>query len=365
MCCNLGTFAEKPKIMLLKDFFYRFRTEADCVEYFKTMRQSVGIVCPKCGCKEHKWIDSRKVFQCNHCGNWTSLTQGTVMSKSHVPLYSWFFTAHLMTSFKQVLSAKEIQHQLEMKYYPPAWLMMMKLRDIMGQRDAEYKLSGQVEMDISFFPTSTISSINGVKVLKSKKTAVLVIAESKPADDVLKGYFSNVANNKKVNASSTLKSKAVNTNVAKAVKYIKMFALPNQQFNAISPYVTKFIDEDTKVLTDGGHNLMGIKELVKEHEPHVETESDIHDVVKNVLPWVHIVTGECRSGIEAIHKEIDERFLQLYLNEYCWKFNRRFFRDSKEDKYDLFDHLIRNAARYTSGIKWRDYEDTYTVINKI
>ena len=34
-----------------------------------------------------------------------------------------------------------------------------------------------------------------------------------------------------------------------------------------------------------------------------------------------------------LHKEIDGRFLQLYLNEYCWKFNRRFFRDSNDPKY--------------------------------
>jgi hypothetical protein len=37
-----------------------------------------------------------------------------------------------MTSIKQVLSAKEVQHQLGMDQYPPVWLMMMKLRDVMG-----------------------------------------------------------------------------------------------------------------------------------------------------------------------------------------------------------------------------------------
>lgn len=39
-----------------------------------------------------------------------------------------------------------------MREYPPVWLMMMKLRDIMGKRDAMYKLSDQIELDISFFP---------------------------------------------------------------------------------------------------------------------------------------------------------------------------------------------------------------------
>lgn len=135
MHCNISTFARNRTPMLLKDFFSRFTNEDDCISYFKEIRHSVGIVCPKCGCTSHKWVERRSVFQCMECGNWTTLTQGTVMEKSHLPLYPWFFTAHMMTSFKQVLSAKEIQHQLEMKYYPPAWLMMMKYRDIMGQRD--------------------------------------------------------------------------------------------------------------------------------------------------------------------------------------------------------------------------------------
>ena len=65
------------------------------------------------------------------------------------------------------------------------------------------------------------------------------------------------------------------------------------------------------------------------------------------------------SAIEVIHKEVDLRFLQLYLNEYCWKFNRRFFRDSKLAKYDLFYKLIRTAANYTSDIKWRNYNTGY------
>ena len=90
-----------------------------------------------------------------------------------------------------------------------------------------------------------------------------------------------------------------------------------------------------------------------------ETEGEVHEVVTKVLPWVHIVTGECRSAIEAIHKEVDQRFLQLYLNEYCWKFNRRFFRDSKLPKYDLFYKIIRTAANYTSDIKWRNYNTGY------
>ena len=86
----------------------------------------------------------------------------------------------MMTSFKQVLSAKEIQYQLERKDYPAVWLMMMKYRDIMGKRDAQYTLSAQVELDVSYFQTSVITDPKSEDIEKETKmvqTPVLVIAE--------------------------------------------------------------------------------------------------------------------------------------------------------------------------------------------
>ena len=116
---------EKYRPMLLKDFFSRFPDEDSCVDYFKDIRLSIGMKCPKCGGTIFKWYVGSRKFQCSSCGYRFPLTKGTVMEQSHLSLSDWFFTANMMTSIKQVLSAKEIQHQLEKKYYPPVWLMMM------------------------------------------------------------------------------------------------------------------------------------------------------------------------------------------------------------------------------------------------
>lgn len=363
MCCDSTTFAVKSQNMLLKDFFTRFPDEDSCVSYFKDIRMTIGITCSKCGSTEHTWLNGRKCFQCTKCGCRTSLTSGTVMDHSRLPMYDWFFTAHLMTSIKQVLSAKEMQHQLNMKSYPPVWLMMMKYRDIMGKRDATYKLSKQLEMDVAYFPTSKIVRTDEGKNVVLQKTTVLIMAESKPVDEVLSAYMSNVADNESINKASKLLKKAQYQSVKKVVHYIKMFAVPNQQFQTVKPYIQNMVDKNSKAITDGGKGFLKLKELLKEHEIHEETTEGVETTVTNLLPWVHIVTGECRSGIEAIHRNIDERFLQFYLNEYCWKFNRRYFRDSNEPRYDLFDHLMKIAATYTSDIKWRDYEDAINGIN--
>ena len=155
---------------------------------------------------------------------------------------------------------------------------------------------------------------------------------------------------KAIKKAAKLAVKAKNQSVAKVVHYIKMFVLDDLSAQVIDQIVQEHIGKDTIIITDGSSHV-NFKDYFKKHAPY--TEYDVDKVVKTNLPWVHIVIGRCRSGIEAIHGEVDRQFLQLYLNEFCWKFNRRFFRDSNNPKYDLFDRLVRIAASYTSDIKWR------------
>ena len=153
--------------------------------------------------------------------------------------------------------------------------------------------------------------------------------------------------------AAKLAKKAKRQSVGKVVHYIKMFVLDNLTAPAIDKIVQEHVGKDTVVVTDGSSSHVNFKDFFKEHVPY--TEYDVDKVVKTNLPWVHIVIGRCKNGIAAIHGEVDRQFLQLYLNEFCWKFNRRFFRDSNDPKYDLFDRLVKIAACYTSDIKWRNY----------
>lgn len=342
--------------MLLSQFDKRFPNEKACEAYFRSIRESVGITCRTCACTDYKWLPNLKSFQCNVCGQRTPLTAGTVMEHSKLSLRDWFYTAHLMTSIKQVLSAKEVQHQLSLSY-PSTWLMMMKLRDIMGKREDMYMLSGEVELDEAYFPTKIRDQDKDVPLKRGagsqKQTKVLVIVESKSTAEILGDYMKDIVEcvtEDKIKKFNAFEKKVKRQSVQKVVRYIKMFSLENLEAKTIDKFVSKAIDKDTIVVTDGSNSHVNFKDMFKIHKSYIEI--DPKTVVKTKLPWVHIVIGECRSGIEAIHKEIDARFLQLYLNEYCWKFNRRFFRDSSNPKYDLFDRLIKIAALYTSDIKW-------------
>ena len=275
------------------------------------------------------------------------------MEYSKLPLRTWFYTIHLITSIKQVLSVKEVQYQLGMEQYPPVWLMMMKLRSIMGKREEMYLLNGRMELDEASFPTSIEESEKGKPLRRGtesqRQTKFLVIVESKEVDDILKEYLEKI----QIDKVAVLEKKARGRKTRKTVRYIKMFAIENMEATTIDQILAKSVGKNAIIVTDGHASHMHIKENLAGHIPVLEYNPE--EVAKSYLPWIHTVIGECRTGIAAIHKEIDSRFEQLYLNEYCWKFNRRFFRNSSDSKYDLFDRLVKIAAIYTSDIKWRNY----------
>lgn len=343
--------------MILSQFEGRFPTEESCKDYFRDVRLRQGVICPKCGATTRKWLQGRQSFQCAACGCAIPLTKGAVMEHSKLSLRTWFYTMHLMTSIKQVLSAKEVQHQLAIEQYPPVWLMMMKLRNIMGKRDSIYQLAGDVELDEAFFPIREPDAWRdgGLKrgAGSQRQAKVLVIVESRPVDKVLREYLS--ANTpQSTEKASRLMSRARGKAVGKIVHYIKMFVIDNLSAKTLDEIARKCVDKDAIVVTDGSSSHINFREYFKSHEAHVE--HDAGKVVKSDLPWVHLVIGMCRDGISAIHGDIDKQSLQLYLNEFCWKFNRRFFRDSTDPRYDLFDRLVNISACYTSDLKWRDYE---------
>tara|TARA_B100000780_G_C20821487_1_gene326386 strand:- start:289 stop:519 length:231 start_codon:yes stop_codon:yes gene_type:complete len=63
-----------------------------------------------------------------------------------------------MTATKKGFSAKEVQKQIGMKRYEPVWQAMHKIREVIGLRDDQYKLTDILELDDGFFESSTSES---------------------------------------------------------------------------------------------------------------------------------------------------------------------------------------------------------------
>ena len=224
---------------------------------------------------------------------------------------------HLITSTKKSISAKEMQRQLGHKRYEPIWAMMHKLRLVMGIRDQSYTLSNEVELDEGFFETVSIVR-DKTEPLKrgkgsQKQTTVLVSVESETITDdrIIKKH-----------------------KIKKKVGYLKMKVIDSLKKKDIANYTGKLIDTGTYIVTDGSNSYNDLHENYN-HNPQVVSKKEL---VKH-LPWVHIVISNSKRLLLNTYHRIDDDFLQSYLNEFCFKFNRRYFDD-------LFDRLLITSASY-------------------
>ena len=289
-------------------FFEEFPNEDSCKQHFKGVREKEGVKCKKCGCTKHYWLKAKYQWQCSECNFRTTLRSGTMMENSNLPFRKWYLAMAFMSFSKKGLSAKELQRQLGHSRYESIWFMMHRIRKAMGQRDSMYGLEGMLEFDEGYFSTETTKQEK--QNLKrgrgsQKKTNVAVMAESTPLEDI-----------------DTWKT-------SKHCRYFKMKVLSGHSSDEINETVEENVDEKCIVFSDKSTSYLNISEYI---DVHVTEKSTKETTVKN-LPWVHIAISNAKRTLLGIYHKIKGKYLQLYLDEFCYKLNRRHFGDR------LFDRL--------------------------
>ncbi len=133
-----------PKNLL--EFQRQFGTDEACQQYLAACRWPDGFVCPRCAGRRAYVLSARRRWQCVACRHQVSLTSGTVLHNTKLPLTQWFWAAYLMTTDTRGVSALLLQRQLGLRRYETAWLMLHKLRRAMVNAARE-PLHGAVEVD--------------------------------------------------------------------------------------------------------------------------------------------------------------------------------------------------------------------------
>lgn len=239
----------------------------------------------------------------------TSLRSGTIMESSKLPFLVWYKTMFLMSCTKKGFSTNELQKQLGLKRYEPVWAMVHKLRRAMGNRDARYTLEGMIELDEGYFSVASkeIERGKGTRGRGAEgKQNVAVMAESTPLEDIETGKKE------------------------KHVRYFKARVLDSHQSEGINGVVRDCMEDDAIVFSDKSTSYVDISDLV---ELHVTEKSDAK-TTKETLKWVHIAISNAKRTLLGNYHKIKRKYLQLYLNEFIYKLNRRYFGDK------LFDRLV-------------------------
>lgn len=286
--------------MNLFTFTAHFGDEQTCRLHFKEQRDDIGVLCHRCGHDQHYWIKSVWSYECKACRSRTSLRSGTIMQSSNLSFLVWYRTMFLMSTTKKGFSAKEIQRQLGLKRYEPVWAMVHKLRKAMGNRDARYTLEGMIEMDEGYFTVES-SEVEQEKGIRGRGAAgkqnVAVMAESTPLEDVDTGKKS------------------------KHVRYFKAKVLETHKSGEVDQTIEDSLDEKSIVFTDKSTSYVDIADFV---ELHI-TEKSTKESTKETLKWVHIFISNAKRNLLGNYHKIKGKYLQLYLNEFVYKLNRRYF----------------------------------------
>lgn len=294
--------------MKLINFIQQFPDEQSCKDHFRKQREQEGVNCKQCGCTKHYWLKAKYQWQCSKCSFRTTLRSGTIMEHAKLPFQKWYMAMAFMSLTKKGISATELQKQMNHSRYASIWSLMHKIREAMGKRDSLYTLTGMIEMDEGYFETSTPE---GTKLKRGKGSQkqrnVAVLAESTPLEDINTGITS------------------------KHCRYFKMQVLNSHKSDSINELFVNSINDSSIVFTDKSTSYIDIANYVEVHVSEVS-----NDITTNTtLKWVHIAIANAKRMLLGIYHKIKGAYLQNYLNEFCYKLNRRYFGERCFDRLTL------------------------------
>jgi transposase-like protein len=296
----------KQETMTLLEFQKRFNSEEACEAHLFQVRWSNGFVCPKCGHNEYFNIKSRHLFQCKRCNHQASVTAGTIMEKTQLPLVKWFWAMFLMGEDKRGCSALYLSKQLGVAY-STAWAISHKIRKAMGTRDTLYMLEGTIELDDAFFGATRTGSKRG---RGTEKTAVLV---------------------------------GLSLNQQGKPLFVKMSAVENVKGETLVEFAKGSIKSGSFIMSDG---YKSYNKLCGEGYSHKGKEFNPKDDPEH-LKWLHIVVSNAKAFILGTYHGLDSQHIQSYLDEFCFRFNRRFF------SAQLFNRIV-NTCAFSSPISYSE-----------
>lgn len=291
--------------MDLLTFQHKFGSEKACQERLFLVKWPDGYRCPRCGNDKLYHIENRGLYQCSACKHQTSLTAGTVMHRTRTPLMKWFWAIYLLSTDKRGYSALALASKLDIGM-KCAWMMLHKIRKAMEARDAEYQLAGLIQVDDAFFGGGHGNG-GDKRGRGTDKVPVLVMVATK--DD--------------------------------AVTFAKMELLESVSGENVKKVLERHVNPKQNITSDGFRAYTVVEKMGHKHKPEI-VYRNAEAPNYNALKWVNILVSNAKAFILGTYHGVTKKHLQQYLNEFCYRFNRRFW--SKQG----FDRLLLACANAPS-----------------
>ena len=289
--------------LTLLDFQRMFPDETACLRYLEKIRWPDGFVCGKCATvgEPFRLSSHPRKLKCRSCQHLESVTADTVMHRSKSSIHIWFWAAYLVATQTPGISALALKKKLGIKRYETAFQILHKLRDTM-LRPGRDKIGAEwpVELDVVFVGGKTRSGVQG----KTDQVPVIIAVEIRRQE---------------------IRDDNTNKIIKRALAgRIRIQQLPNKTAAAVDQFVSDSIAPGATITSDDGNEFTNLISLGYKHRP-VPMRGD-RDKMDSYLPMVSRVTANFKTWIDGTFHGVRNHHLQAYLNEFMFRFNRRFFR---------------------------------------
>jgi hypothetical protein len=281
-----------PKTM--REFCERFTNPKACLKHLAALRWPDGFVCPKCGGIGGWLKEERFLYRCKSCKHDTSPMAGTAMHRSRVAIQDWFWAAYVVATHTPGLSAKQLQRYLGTSSYETAWYLLQRFRRAMVN-DSRSPLAGVVEADETIVGGPAKGKAGRGTTKAEHKSLVLGTVEVLP-------YKDKHGKNRK-------RAGRVRLQLAQRADAV-----------SIEAFLRKNLVLGTQVCTDG---WKGYSDNALKGYRHIATVQDSPESASRLAPHIHRVFANLKTWLLGTHHGVEPKYLQGYLDEYVFRFNRR------------------------------------------
>ncbi len=291
----------------LPQFQKLFPDDAACARWLESAKWPKGFACPHCGeaKREPYRFEARPgVLRCKTCRKDVSLTAGSVMERTHTALTAWFWGAYLVSSLTPGLSAVQFQRQLGLTRYETAFQILHKLRAGMV-RPGRDRIGGNlgrgdhVEIDETWVGGKTRGEGRGTHDM----TLVIGAVE--------------------VRHRAAKKGDKPERKGGRYAGRLRLDVVADKTAKSFCGFVESAVEPGAMVITDAAPSYAGLEKLGYAHLPVVEANDP--KVAEEYLPIVHLAFSNLKTWLSGTHHGVSPQHLQAYLNEFTFRFNRRFY----------------------------------------
>ena len=291
----------------LEEFRREFSDEMRCAAFLFARRWPEGFVCPGCGRRRAVALKSRpRLYECLDCGRQTSVTAGTAMHRSKLPLTTWFWAAHLMATHSNGMSARQLEDQLGVTH-KTAWLLTQKLRRSMVDPDRDL-LEGVVEVDQTEMPFRVGDTFfepgNAGKILVAGAVEVIDRETGRSRPRRKGGKYLDTRSGR-----------------------LRLALIEDNSARSLEAFVRANVKPGATLLTDGHASYPGLRDDYR-HDPRV-----VGKMAANiVLPWTHRAFALMKRWALGTYHGLRRKHVTAYLDEFVFRYNRRFHRHVSFEK---------------------------------